>query len=109
MKKTRTVPRVIVTDKFRSCGAAHREVMAFVEPRQSTYVNNRAENIHQPTKQRLPLGGRGTVVSVRVQRHLASLPAPPPSDPRIRLSSRDDRPLRDLEQTTAVAGLPTAP
>jgi putative transposase len=27
MKKTRTVPRVIVTDKLRSYGAAHREVM----------------------------------------------------------------------------------
>jgi putative transposase len=52
MKKTRTVPRVIVTDKLRSYGAAHREVMPCVEHRQSKYLNNRAENSHQPTRQR---------------------------------------------------------
>ena len=46
------VPRVIVTDKLRSYGAAHRTVMPSVEHRQSKYVNNRAENSHQPTRQR---------------------------------------------------------
>ncbi len=30
-KKTRTVPRVVVTDKLRSCSVAHREVMPSVE------------------------------------------------------------------------------
>lgn len=52
LKKTRTVPRVIVTDKLRSYSAAHREVMPSVEHRQSKYLNNRAENSHQPTRQR---------------------------------------------------------
>lgn len=52
MKKTRTVPRVIVTDKFRSHGAARREVMPSVEHRQSKYLNNRAEDSRQPTRQR---------------------------------------------------------
>ncbi|MEW2077313.1 IS6 family transposase [Streptomyces sp. NPDC013433] len=52
MKKTRTAPRVIVTDRLRSYGAAHREVMSCVEHRQSKYLNNRAENSHQPTRQR---------------------------------------------------------
>ncbi|MFE2488787.1 IS6 family transposase [Streptomyces mirabilis] len=52
MKKTGTVPRVVVTDKLRSYGAAHREVMPSVEHRQSQYLNNRAENSHQPTRQR---------------------------------------------------------
>ncbi|KFF95503.1 transposase [Streptomyces scabiei] len=52
MKKTHAVPRVIVTDKLRSYGAAHREVMPSVEHRQSKYLNNRAENSHQPTRQR---------------------------------------------------------
>ncbi len=52
LKKTRTVPRVVVTDKLRSYGAAHREVMPSVEHRQSKYLNNRAENSHQPTRQR---------------------------------------------------------
>jgi putative transposase len=52
MKTRRAVPRVVVTDKLRSCGAAHREVMPCVEHRQSKYLNNRAENSHQPTRQR---------------------------------------------------------
>ncbi|MET8220900.1 IS6 family transposase [Streptomyces hirsutus] len=52
LKKTRTVPRVIVTDKLRSYGAAHREVMPSVEHRSHKGLNNRAENSHQPTRQR---------------------------------------------------------
>ncbi|MGY3061536.1 transposase-like protein [Streptomyces sp. TE3672] len=52
MKKTRTVPRVVVTDKLRSYGAAHREVMPSVEHRSHKGLNDRAENSHQPTRQR---------------------------------------------------------
>ncbi|MGW3661011.1 IS6 family transposase [Streptomyces sp. NPDC005151] len=52
MKKARVVPRVIVTDKLRSYGAAHREVMPSVEHRSHKGLNNRAENSHQPTRQR---------------------------------------------------------
>ncbi|QDO46958.1 IS6 family transposase [Streptomyces sp. RLB3-17] len=52
MKKTRTAPRVVVTDKLRSYGAAHREVMPSVEHRSPKGLNNRAENSHQPTRQR---------------------------------------------------------
>jgi putative transposase len=52
LKRTGAVPRVIVTDKLRSYGAAHREVMPCVEHRQSKYLNNRAESSHQPTRQR---------------------------------------------------------
>nr|WP_157596874.1 IS6 family transposase [Streptacidiphilus rugosus] len=52
LKKQGRVPRVLVTDKLRSYGAAHREVMGSVEHRQSKYLNNRAENSHQPTRQR---------------------------------------------------------
>ncbi|MFJ1812334.1 MULTISPECIES: IS6 family transposase [unclassified Streptomyces] len=52
LKRTGVVARVIVTDKLRSYGAAHREVMPCVEHRQSKYLNNRAENSHQPTRQR---------------------------------------------------------
>jgi putative transposase len=43
---------VVVADKLRSYGAAHREVMPCVEHRQSKYLNNRGENSHQPTRQR---------------------------------------------------------
>ncbi|MGH3700736.1 MAG: IS6 family transposase [Pseudonocardiaceae bacterium] len=46
------VPRVVITDKLASYGAAHREVMSSVEHRRSKYLNNRAENSHQPTRQR---------------------------------------------------------
>ncbi|MGP3683162.1 IS6 family transposase [Streptomyces sp. IBSNAI002] len=49
---TGQVPRVIVTDKLRSYGAAHREVMPSVEHRSHKGLNNRAENSHQPTRQR---------------------------------------------------------
>jgi putative transposase len=52
MKATQSVPRVIVTDKLRSYGAAHREVMPSVEHRSHKGLNNRAENSHQPTRQR---------------------------------------------------------
>ncbi|MFF9206326.1 IS6 family transposase [Streptomyces sp. NPDC014986] len=52
MKKTRAVPRVVVTDKLRSYGAAHHEVMPSVEHRAHRGLNNRAGNSHQPTRQR---------------------------------------------------------
>jgi putative transposase len=48
----RSVPRVLVTDKLASYGVAHRRLMRSVEHRQSKYLNNRAENSHQPTRQR---------------------------------------------------------
>jgi putative transposase len=44
------VPRVIVTDKLKSYGAAERELLPGVEHRQQRYLNNRAENSHQPTR-----------------------------------------------------------
>ena len=46
------VPRVLITDKLRSYGAAKREMLPSVEHRQHRYLNNRAENSHQPTRQR---------------------------------------------------------
>lgn len=46
------VPRVIVTDKLKSYGAAKREILPGVEQRQPRYLNNRAENSHQPIRQR---------------------------------------------------------
>jgi putative transposase len=46
------VPRVIVTDKLGSYGAAKREILPGVEHRPSRYLNNRCEVSHQPTRQR---------------------------------------------------------
>jgi putative transposase len=52
LKGLRYVPRVVVTDKLGSYGAAKREIIPHVEHRQSRYLNNRAENSHQSTRQR---------------------------------------------------------
>ncbi len=52
LKGCEYVPRVIITDKLGSYRAAKREVMSGVEHRQSRYLNNRAENSHQPTRRR---------------------------------------------------------
>ena len=48
----RYVPRVIITDRLKSYGAAKREILSGVEHRQHRYLNNRAESSHQPTRQR---------------------------------------------------------
>ena len=42
----------MVTDKLGSYPASRRRVARSVEHRQSKYLNNRAENSHQPTRQR---------------------------------------------------------
>jgi putative transposase len=52
LKGLQYAPRVIVTDKLRSYSAAKRDVLPTVEHRQSRYLNNRAENSHQPTRRR---------------------------------------------------------
>jgi len=52
LKRLEYVPRVIVTDKLASYGAAKREILASVEHRQHKRLNNRAENSHQPTRLR---------------------------------------------------------
>ncbi len=46
------VPRVIVTDKLKSYDAAIDELNLKVDHRQHKGLNNRAENSHQPTRQR---------------------------------------------------------
>ena len=51
-KGLRYVPRVIVTDKLASYQVAHRELMASAQHRRSKYLNNRAENSHQPSRHR---------------------------------------------------------
>ncbi len=52
LKKQSRPPRVMVTDKLASYGAAKREVMPSVEHRKHKGLNNRAENSHQPTRRR---------------------------------------------------------
>jgi transposase-like protein len=113
MKKTLSVPRVIVTDKLRSYGAAHRREMPSVEHRSHKGLNNRAENSHQPTRQReramkgfRSVGGAqrflaafsGISPHFRPRRHLMTAP-----DYRAEMIIR----FAIWDQITGVAGLPT--
>jgi putative transposase len=52
LKGLQYVPRLIITDKLRSYGAAKHEILPGVEHRQHKGLNNRAENAHQPTRLR---------------------------------------------------------
>jgi len=42
------VPRVLITDKLPSYGAAKAELLPGVEHRQQKGLNNRVENVYQP-------------------------------------------------------------
>ena len=46
------VPRVMITDQLKSNGAAKREILPSVVPRQHRSLNNRAETSHKSTRQR---------------------------------------------------------
>ena len=52
LKGLQYVPRVIITDKLKSYGAAKREILPGMEHRQSRYLDNRCENSPRPTRQR---------------------------------------------------------
>jgi putative transposase len=52
LKKHHDEPRKIVTDKLRSYGVAHRELIPDTIHDTSQYANNRAELSHQPTRVR---------------------------------------------------------
>jgi putative transposase len=62
-------PRQIVTDKLRSYGVAHRELIPNTIHDTSQYANNRAELSHQPTRVR-ERGMRGFKSIVQAQRFL---------------------------------------
>ena len=52
LKRLAYVPRVMITDKRASDGAAMREILPGVEHRRHKGRHNRAENAHQPTRER---------------------------------------------------------
>ncbi len=52
LKTHRSEPRKIVTDKLRSYGVAHRDLIPDTIHDTSQYANNRAELSHQPTRVR---------------------------------------------------------
>ncbi|PWI04648.1 IS6 family transposase [Streptomyces sp. NWU339] len=114
LKKTCSVPRGLATDRLRSYGAAHREVMPSVEHRCHQGLNNRAENSHQPTRQRertmkgfRSVGGAqrfltaagGISPHVRPRRHRMTA-----TEYRAGMTTR----FAIWDQVTGVAGLPAA-
>jgi putative transposase len=111
MKKQCRVPRVLVTDKLRSYGTAHRELMKSVEHRKSKYLNNRAESSHQPTRQR-ERAMKGFRSAGGAQRFLSAFSAISPHfrPRRHRLTAPDYRAEMTRRFTTwnDVTGLPTA-
>jgi len=52
LKRQCRVPRVRITDKLASYGAAKKEIAPGAEHRKHKGLNNRAENSHQPTRRR---------------------------------------------------------
>jgi putative transposase len=50
LRRQGRAPRVMITDKLPSYGAARRELMPGVEHRRRKRLNNRAENSHQPAR-----------------------------------------------------------
>jgi putative transposase len=52
LKRQCRAPRVLITDKLASYGAAKKEIAPDVEHRKHKGLNNRAENSHQPTRRR---------------------------------------------------------
>ena len=52
LKKSRYTPRLVVTDKLRSYGAAHRDLGLSAVHETGPHRNNRAENSHEPTRQK---------------------------------------------------------
>jgi len=58
LKSAGFAPKVIVTDKLRSYRAAKKELIPGAEHRQHQGLNNRAENLHRPTRIREGRMGR---------------------------------------------------
>ncbi|MFJ5197848.1 IS6 family transposase [Streptomyces sp. NPDC088394] len=114
LKTTRSAPRVIVTDKLRSCGAAHREVMPSVEHRSHKGLNNRAENSHQPTRQRerAMKGFRGVGGAQRFLTAFSGIPPHPRPRRHLKTTThyRAETTTRCAiwDHITGVAGLPAA-
>ena len=83
LKGLRYVSRVLVTDKLASYTVAHRDLLGSVEHRRSKHLNNRAENSHQPTRQReramkrFKSNAARAAISVCVLVDLTTLPATP--------------------------------
>ena len=86
LKKQGITPATIVTDKLRSYGSALRELGVAWRHDTGRWKNNRAENSHQPLRQRerrmkrFKSPGSGTALSLNPRRRLQCVQHPTPSD-----------------------------
>jgi putative transposase len=95
IRKPSRMPRVMVTDKLGSYGAARTGMGMNVEHRQHKGLNNRAKNAHLPTRRRKRIMKRFT--SARHLKRLVFIHDPVASlynFPRNAISSSDDRATR---------------
>ena len=104
-------PRVIITDKLASYGAAKRTIMRGVEHRSHKGLNNRAENSHLPVRRREKIMRR--FKSVRHLQQFASIHDPIANLfhlPRHEMTSSHYRELRTaaMEIWSDIAGLKSA-
>ncbi|MBW8309949.1 MAG: IS6 family transposase [Candidatus Paracaedibacteraceae bacterium] len=72
LKRTGSAPRVIITDQLRSYKKAHRLLLKRSQHRCHKRLNNRAENSHQPTREK-EKQMRGFKSSSSTQRFLSSM------------------------------------
>jgi putative transposase len=100
LKGLHYVPRVIITDKLKSYGAAKREILPSVEHRQHKRLNNRAENSHPTAREEnapLQVSQTRTTVSFGLRPHCWPLPTPKTSFECRGLSCHFTGPIPDLE------------
>ena len=111
LKDLEYAPRVLITDKLGSYQAARQGGLRSVEHRRSKYLNNRAENSHQPTRQRERAMKRFTSAR-HAQRFLSAFSGISPHfrPRRHRLSAKDYRREMDTRFTTwnEITGTTTA-
>ena len=102
LKGLQDVPRVIITAKLKSSGAAKRDILPGVEHRQSCSLNNRCENAHRPTRQQerrrqgCKLSGTWPALSGGVWPHGPTLPPTMAWAVRVGVPRREATPLRAL-------------
>jgi len=99
IRKQSRAPRLMITDKLRSYGAARADMRMNFEHRQDKGLNNRAENSHLPTRRRKRIM-KWIMTRFRSARHLKRFVsihdgvANLHNFPRHAMSSSDDRALR---------------
>jgi hypothetical protein len=97
------VPRVLITDKLASYGAARRRVLRSVEHRQSKYLNNRGREFASTdpgagtSDEEVHLSQACPAVPVRLQWYLPAFSARPSPALRRRVPPRNDRAIHHLE------------